>query len=275
MTVSNSTHLRVSWNGLFTGCTSQDVGFLIMLAVPEQSSNSYDLSDSSKTFSAEFERREALVALDPCLSYQIYIRIFSNGGGSFRESKIIKYNDMSQQAHFYGGMLKEFLEKICLKNEEGVIRIGDPPEAVSKCILTRGEQVNDALTAPGQSIQIQLTILNPTNREPLNITANLNGIDRCARKVTARPRSRILSNTTASASKSVLKLGGGQSVIIFTASILATTLVIVLITMMVSSFKKKKRRRRSEVRMMKVDRNTDYGVFFSRAGNSYFKQTNK
>ena len=100
VTVSNSTHLRVSWNGLFTGCTSQDVGFLIMLAVAEQSSNSYDLSDSSETFSAEFERREALVALDPCLSYQIYIRIFSNGGGSFRESKIIKYNDMSQQAHF-------------------------------------------------------------------------------------------------------------------------------------------------------------------------------
>ena len=61
-------------------------------------------------------------------------------------------------------------------------------------------------------------------------------------------------------------LGGVQSVVIFTASILATTLVIALLTTMVYSFKRKKRRRKSDMRMMKLNRNTDYGVFFSRAG---------
>ena len=44
-----------------------------------------------------------VVALNPCLGYQIYVKIFSNGGEgrTFRDSKIIKYNDMSKKTlHF-------------------------------------------------------------------------------------------------------------------------------------------------------------------------------
>ena len=93
-----------------------------------------------------------VVALNPCLGYQIYVKIFSNGGEgrTFRDSKIIKYNDISQQniTLFYCGMLKEFTNKICLK-EGGVITIPDPPEALSESILTKGDQALDDFTAPG------------------------------------------------------------------------------------------------------------------------------
>ena len=180
VTVANSTHLRVSWHGLFTGCSKSDVGILIMLVVAEHST---DLSDPSKIITADFEAKEALVELNPCLGYKIYIRIFSNGGSegrSFRDSKIIEYNDMSEQniTLFYGGMLKEFTNKICLK-EGGVIMIPDPPEALSECILTKGDQANDEFTTPGQSYHIPLNILNPTNKEPLTITAMVFEIEAC------------------------------------------------------------------------------------------------
>ena len=262
VTVANSTHLRVSWHGLFTGCSKSDVEILIMLVVAEHST---DLSDPSKIITADFEAKEALVELNPCLGYKIYIRIFSNGGSegrSFRDSKIIEYNDMSEQniTLFYGGMLKEFTNKICLK-EEGVIMIPDPPEALSECILTKGDQANDEFTTPGQSYHIPLNILNPTNKEPLTITTEVNRIEACA----PEPTTRILSNITSptSPSNSAPMLGGVQSVIIFTASILVTTLVVALITAMVCWFKKKKR---SGMRIPKIDKSTDYGVFFSTAG---------
>ena len=73
VTVANSTHLRVSWHGLFTGCSKSDVGILIMLVVAEHST---DLSHTSKTITADFETKQVLVELNPWLGYQIYIKIF-------------------------------------------------------------------------------------------------------------------------------------------------------------------------------------------------------
>ena len=107
--------------------------------------------------------------------------------------------------------------------------------------------------------------MNPTNKEPLTITTEVNGIEACA----PEPSTRILSNIISpiSPTDSVPKLGGVQSVIIFTASILGTTLVVALITAMVYWFKKKKR---SEMMIPKIDKSTDYGVFFSTAEVSIF-----
>ena len=171
VTVAYSTHLRVSWHRLFTGCTTYDVKNIEVVA--EQSN---DLSDTSKTFTADFEKKEALLALNPCLGYKIYIRIFSysGGAGSYRTSNFVMYNDMKYLniVHLYGGILmdEKFMERVCLK-KKGVISLPDPPERVSECILTRADQENYEFSVPGQSHMIPLQILNPTNREPLTITA--------------------------------------------------------------------------------------------------------
>merc|ERR1712032_128282 len=245
--VANSTHLRVSWYGLFAGCYSQDIEN--MVAVAEHTTQH---TASQKTITVEFGEREASLQLDPCLQYKIYLRIFSHSGDrTYRESKIIKYNDISQQndEHFYGGMLKDFMNKICLKRER-VIRIPDPPEALSECILTKGDQDIYEFTAPGQSHFIPLQILNPTNREPLKITAMVNRIKQCV--PTSTP-------TTTSPSDIIPKLGGPQSVIIFTISILGTTLVVALITATVCWFKKRKR---TVVVQLEKDFNPMYGTVY-------------
>ena len=219
-----------------------------MVAVVEHMAQS---TDSEKTIGVDFGERKAVLQLDPCLQYKIYLRLFSYNPNDYRTSEIVKYNDNATLniASLYGGLLQDeqFMQSVCFKKEE-VITFPDPPEAVSKCILTRGDQENDEFTAPGQSHFIPLQIVNPTNREPLTIVAMVIGIETCP--PTATP-----TNTT----DSIPKVG----VTILTSTILATTLIIAVITTMVCCFKKKKR---SEEGAPKVDTNEDYGLYYSTAG---------
>ena len=237
VTVANSTHLHVSWHGLFTGCSSDDVSS--MMAVAEHQVQN---TDSQKITIVDFEEKEGLLPLNPCLEYKIYLRIHGHAGDHiYRDSKIVKYNDVSKPnlASLYGGLLvdEKFMQDVCLK-EEGVITIPDPPEGVSDCILTKGDQEYDEFTAPGQSHMFPLRIKNPTNEAPiLTITAMVSGIETCAPTTTP---------TTIPITTSPLdpfpKLGGVQSVIIFTVSILATILGVALIITIVCWLKKRKRR---------------------------------
>ena len=238
VTVANSTHLNVSWHGLFTGCTS----YAIESTTVEIEHETADATDTSQTFTADFETKEALVELNPCLGYRIYIRIHSNDGVSQRDSTIIKYNDMARQniAQFYGGLLKkEYIKQICLKKvgpHNGMIWIPNPPKAVSKCILTTGDQDNDEFKAPGQSHFVPLKVLNPIDKQPMEITAMVNNIEMCPQTTTPTN----MQDTT-SPSNPIPMLGGAQSVIIFTSSILGTIVAVALITALVYRLKKRKR----------------------------------
>jgi len=262
VTVADSTHLRVSWHGLFTGCQPNEVKNMNALVEHISAQNTW----SFKTIPLNFEEKEGLLPSNPCLQYKIYLRLFSHSDKTwaYRDSKIVKYNDISHTniVSLYSGLLQDegFMEKICLK-EEGVITIPDPPEGVSDCILTRGDQENDEFTAPGQSHFVPLKTLNPANKELMTITAMVNGIEKCDQTATPVPTN---VPTTTSPSDPILKLGGVDSVTIFTASILGTAFAVALITATICHFKKKKR---SEgVRAPKVDENADYGLYYSTAG---------
>lgn len=265
VTVFNSTHLRFSWDGLFTGCTSLDIESTTV----EIEHMTAEATDTSQTFPADFETKEALVELNPCLGYKIYIRIHSNDGVSQRDSRLIKYNDMTRQniEKLYGGLLvkKDFVKEICLKKvgpSNGLIWIPNPPEAIGKCILTTGDQDNDEFTAPGQSSFVLLEILSPKgHKQPMEITARVNEIEMCP--LTATPPN--LQDKT-SPSNPIPMLGGVQSVVIFTVALLGTAIISVVITAIVCRFKKKTR---SEERTPKVDTNADYGFYYSTAGFFY------
>jgi len=252
VTVANSTHLNVSWHGLFTGCTSYD----IVSTTVEIEHETADATDTSQTFPADFETKEALVELNPCLGYKIYIRIHSNDGVSQRDSTIIKYNDMTRLniEQLYGGMLeKEFVKEICLKKvaPRGLIWIPKPPKSVSKCILTTGYQDNKEFEAPGQSHFVLLEVLSPNgHKQPMEITAMVNKIEMCPQTTTPTN----MQDTT-SPSNPIPMLGGAQSVIIFTSSILGTIVAVALITALVYRLKKRK----STVVRQEEDVNPVYG----------------
>ena len=254
VTVANSTHLRVSWHDLFTGCYIQDINY--MVAVVEHTTQH---TDTEKTITVDFEDKEGSLQLDPCLQYKIFLRLFSHNENSYKTSEVVKYNDNAtlNVASLYGGLLEDeqFMQDVCLK-EEGVITIPDPPEGVSECILTKGDQENKEFTAPGQTHFISLKIHNPTNDEPLTITAKVNGIEKCAATMTPNTTIPI----TTSPSDPSPKLGGVQSAIIFTVSILGTNLAVALIATTVCWMKKRKRR--AAVAQVQLDVNPMYGTVY-------------
>ena len=265
VTVANPTHLNVSWHGLFTDCTSDNIGH----ATVEVEYIS-DSSDTQRTFPADFDTKEALVELNPCLGYKIYISIHSKDGESYKDSTLIKYNDMARPniERLYCGMLNEIMKQICLKKVApgGVIWIPNPPEAIDKCILTRGDQAYDEFTAPGQNHFVPLEVLNPNDKQPMEITAMVNNIEMCPTATT--PSDLPITTSPTSAPPQLGSVG------IFIGALLGTAIVSVLITAIVCRFKKKKR---SEERTPKVDTNADYGFYYSTAGflskpfsNSYF-----
>ena len=90
VTIANSTHLRVSWKGVFTDCSPQDIRDTDV--VSEHS----DIEIGAKFHPADFEKREAFVELDPCKEHKIYLRIRISGG-HYIESDTEKYNDARDQ----------------------------------------------------------------------------------------------------------------------------------------------------------------------------------
>ena len=71
----------------------------------------------------------------------------------------------------------------CLK-KTGVITFPDPPEALSDCILARGDQEAEEFTAPGQSHQVPIKIRHPRNEKELTFTADVTKIKRCPSNTT-------------------------------------------------------------------------------------------
>ena len=185
VTVANSTHLRVSWHGLFSGCNKSEI--LKMGAV---SSHTTLLGETSIKihWGLDFDEKEGYLALNPCLEHEVYLELASHNEHIYRMSKMVMYNDVSRPniASLYGGLLPDenYMGSVCLK-QKGVITFPDPPEALSECILTRGDQVTDEeFTDTGHTHFVWMKILHPTNEAELEITAPVKRIIDCTQTTT-------------------------------------------------------------------------------------------
>ena len=93
VTVANSTHLKVSWHGLFSGCYKSDI--LKMSAISSHTTPQGKLSIMTHP-GMDFEEKEGYLALNPCLEHEVYLELASHGERSYRMSKRVKYNDVSR-----------------------------------------------------------------------------------------------------------------------------------------------------------------------------------
>ena len=275
VTVANSTHLRVSWHRLFSGCYNSDVQK--MTAVSSHMAHQGGVSAAAREL--DFEEREGFLPLNPCLEYKIYLKLMSHDGHSYRTSKSVKYNDVSRPniASLYGGLLPDenYMGSVCLK-KKGVITFPDPPEALSECILTRGDQAAEEFSAPGQTFFVPLKILHPTSQMELEITARVNRILDCTLTTTrTSPTTDTPSPTTNNQNISsppnndpVQAQEADQPKIIAIASIFGTLALAVVagVTTAVCFIKKRNRVERAP----KVDTNDDYGFYYSTAGKMMY-----
>ena len=183
VTVANSTFLRVSWHSLFKGCTEHDVDQLFAIVEPVGDHN----ATTQKLFPLKLQDKEGFISLNPCLEYKIYLRIMANDRVAKKYSGSVMYNDVSRQniVSLYGGFLldERYTDNVCLK-KRGVITFPEPPDALSDCILTRGDQIAEEFTASGQSHQVPIKIRHPRNQKELTFTADVNKIEQCASNTT-------------------------------------------------------------------------------------------
>ena len=137
-----------------------------------------------------------------------------------------------------------------------MIRIPEAPEEVRKCVLTKGDQVNEEFTALGQSHFIPLQVVHPrNNKEALNITAMVNGIKTCLTTTTTPITTTSFLDTN---SNSIPKIGGVHSGIVFGSSALGTILVVALFSTAVCFLK---RRKTTAIAQLK-DVNPTYGEVY-------------
>ena len=244
VTVANSTHLRVTWQGLFSGCHKSDV--LSMMAVSSHKTLQGKLSTMTHV-DLDFEKEVGFLALNPCLEHEVYLSLRSHNEVSYRYSEKVKYNDVSRPniASLYGRLLpkEKFMENVCLK-EEGVVTFPEPPEAISKCILTRGDLRWPEFTALGQGHSVPMKILHPTKETEWEITAPVNRIIDCA-STTQKPTPTTNNQNISSPSsndRNVQTQQPHQPVAIFIVSIFGTLAVVAVVTTAVCCFKKKRRR---------------------------------
>ena len=242
--VANSTHLKVSWHGLFSGCHKSDI--LKMSAVSTHTPLQGKLSIITHS-GLDFDDKEGYLALNPCLEHEVYLELASYNRQSYRMSKKVKYNDVSRPdiVSLYGRLLPEenFMENVCLK-EKGMITFPDPPKAISKCILTRGDLRWPEFTYIGQKGFVPMKILHPTNQTELEITAQVNRIIDCAlttQKPTPTTNNQNISSPSSN-DRNVQIQQPHQPVAIFIASILGTLAVAAVVTTALCCFKKKRSR---------------------------------
>ena len=164
----------------------------------------------------------------------------------------MKYNDVSRPniESLYSGLLPDenYMGSVCLK-QKGVITFPDPPEALSNCILTRGDQVAEEVTATGQSHMVRMKILHPTSKTELEITARVNSIIDCT-KTSTKPKPTTNRPPPVANNQNISSPSSNDSnvevthqpVELFIASIIGTLTFAAVITTAVCCFKKKRRR---------------------------------
>ena len=142
VTLSNSTHLRVSWKNVFEGCEDAQIKEAIL---------AFRLNNkiSPTTISIKRGQENVSVEANPCLSYSFQVLLFMTKNYSdtyVRESvlsAIFEYNSEENENYPYSGLLAtELLPKICV-SENRTITIPDPPKALQNCGVASSD-VEDA-----------------------------------------------------------------------------------------------------------------------------------
>jgi len=138
VTVANSTHLNVSWEGVFLGCSGKKVELIL---------------DEQVT---RIEEEQAFTAIpaDVCLKHTVTM------GVENEDSKhVLVYNENTR---LYGGLLENMRRTICTKRKKDnctVVSL-DIPEKIRRCILSRSEAKVEERKWWEPNF-VQLEIINP------------------------------------------------------------------------------------------------------------------
>ena len=178
VTPTNSTHVQISWEGAFSGCSDKNVK-KIFVRFPSQSTNvKVRLNDDVK-----FSMGSGQFKFNPCCkqSFSVTLQLENE---TYLSSNTTWYNKIDHETpennykHLYGGSLhREVVNRSCLKENNTTVIIPDIPLALENCILKKEIKESEIL---GQGLKIKFTVVNPENEEKyLVVEAPLDALNAC------------------------------------------------------------------------------------------------
>jgi len=252
-TPGNSTHLKVNWeNVLEEGCEDNHIQNMAIETLE-------NTTTGTKTI-VNLSQKETFVRANPCLQHIIHVKMIMTQtysdtyGRSFLATPAMMYNkiEVRNEKYPFGGLLNvTAVPKICLK-ENGTIVIPSPPEALKNCDITSGGVKSGDLSDSdfdkvGATGTVKFTFKSPQNASTRSYKNYIvKDIQACTIAISLKesaPGFGAITIAIVSASGSVLLL-------------LALLICLILVCC----------RRQKEKNMVKVDRNNDYGYYYSPEG---------
>ena len=159
--------IKVSWDKVFVNCQKKEVKSL-QLKVETAMGGVTD----TITNDAIFEDNEIILDRRPCITHTVHIKLDFKDEGKLPLESTTSYNKNSGRMYtskdLYSGRLDtEVVQNVCLKQSSGppIVTIPDPPEALSGCQITNGDQVLELDTVPiGATIEVKIRVENPFGR---------------------------------------------------------------------------------------------------------------
>ena len=145
VTVADSSHLLVGWDGVFLGCAGQNVTVI--------------LDDLVTT--VQVEEKSTSWYADPCLKHTVVVKL------PYEDTKHkVVYNENTFKplnTRRYGGLLEDVRQSICRNTEVTNLTdaLLDIPERIGRCILSGNEVNIKKATQQWEPDYFQLKIVNP------------------------------------------------------------------------------------------------------------------
>ena len=179
VTPTNSTHVQISWEGAFSGCSDKNVK-KIFVRFPSESTNVKVRLDDANV---KFSMGSGQFKFNPCCKQKIGVTL-QLGNDTYLYSNTTWYNKIDHETpennykHLYGGSLhKEVVNRSCLKENNTTVTIPDTPLALENCILKKEIKESEIL---GQGLKIKFTVVNPESEEKyLVVEAPLDALNAC------------------------------------------------------------------------------------------------
>ena len=174
LTPWNATHIRVTWEKVLANCPQKDVKTLSVIV---------DTTMNAEIVHAEEKiepgTTETFIEKSPCLEHTVYLRVRLAGSGTdvLWTDKTIYNKPATDNYRFkdlYSGLLvNEIVDNICQK-DDNIVTIPHPPEAIEKCIKTRGDVLlrNDG--------HVELVVKDPKGRwARMKMSAKITNLPPC------------------------------------------------------------------------------------------------
>ena len=192
VTPANSTHIHISWEGVFESCSDANVEEV------------YVRKYGGQTLYAKYSDKRVQVELSPCLHHRMMVTLDLGKRRDLSSDSVI-YNELKYETKYssyktlYAGSLnKEIVQKTCMEKTNMILTIPDVPLSLTKCIVEK--EIRSSIIL-GQSLRIRFVIVNPENEHQfINVEADVDKLDFCQDE---NPTERNKENSTERGQESV------------------------------------------------------------------------